>query len=68
MGLLVGWGQYLSVPDLIAEYLYGLSKDILLTKEQQLAASTVAWPLLMALNQLNVSEEALADENQLLYD
>lgn len=53
---------------LLDEYFCGLSKDTLLTKEPQLAISTMAWPLLMALNQLNVSEEALADENQLLYD
>ena len=57
----MGWGQYLSVPDLIAEYLYGLSKDILLTKEQQLAASTVAWPLLMALNQLDISNHRIIE-------
>lgn len=28
----------------------------------------VAWPLLMALNRLNVTEEALTDESQLLRD
>ena len=32
------------------------------------AASMVVWLLLMALNQLNITEEALTDENQLLRD
>ena len=32
------------------------------------AASMVVWLLLMALNQLNITEAALTDENQLLHD
>lgn len=50
------------------EYFRGLSKGTLITREPQLSISTVSWPLLMALNQGNMSEEALADENQLLHD
>lgn len=53
---------------LLDEYFCGLSKDILITKEPQLSISIMSRPLLMALNQLNVSEEALPDENQLLHD
>lgn len=52
----------------MAEYFHGLSKDILITREQQLALSTMAWPLLMALSWLNMPEEALPNENQLLCD
>jgi len=37
-------------PFCMVEYFQGLDKDILITKEWQLAASTVAWPLLNALN------------------
>lgn len=50
------------------EYFYGLNKDILITKEQQLALSTVAWPLLMALNHAELSNCTLENENQLLCD
>lgn len=37
-------------------------------KERQLAASTVAWPLLTALNHLNISEQNLEEENNSLHD
>lgn len=50
----------------MVDYFHGLSKDILVTKEQQLAASVVAWPLLNALNQAKMSANTLENENQLL--
>ncbi|SGA02984.1 Uncharacterised protein [Chlamydia abortus] len=46
-----------------AEYCQGLDKDILVTKERQLAASTVAWPLLNALYQAEMSADALESES-----
>ena len=52
----------------MVDYFHGLSKDILVTKEQQLAASVVAWPLLNALNQAKMSANTLENENQLLQD
>jgi len=52
----------------MVDYFHGLSKDILVTKEQQLAASVVAWPLLNALNQAKMSANTLENENQLLWD
>ena len=48
----------------MVEYFQGLDRDILIIEEQQLAASTVAWWLLHALNQA----ETLENENQLLRD
>ena len=50
----------------MVDYFHGLSKDILITKEWQLAASTVAWPLLNALNQAKMRANTLENENQLL--
>ena len=41
-------------PFRVVVYFHGLSKDILITKERQLAASMVAWPLLNALNQAEI--------------
>ena len=38
----------------MVEYFQGLNKDIIIIKEWQLAASTVAWPLLNALNQAEI--------------
>ena len=52
----------------MAEYFQGLEKDVLITKERQLAASTVAWPLLNALNQTEKRADALENRNQLLED
>ena len=52
----------------VADYFHGLSKDLLVTKEHQLAASTVAWPLLIALNQAEMTTNAFENENQLLQD
>ena len=52
----------------VTDYFLGLSKDILITKEWQLAASTVAWPLLNALNQAEMRANTLENENQLLQD
>lgn len=37
-------------------------------KERQLAASTAAWPLLAALNHLNISEQNPEEENNSLHD
>lgn len=45
---------------------HGLDKDILITKECQLPACAVVWPLLNALNQAEISNNALKNENQLL--
>ena len=50
----------------MAAYFQGLNKDVLITKEQQLAASTVAWPLLHPLNQAETRADTLANEKQLL--
>lgn len=52
----------------MAGYFQGLNKDILIMKEQQLAAFTVAWPLLNALNQVEMRNNTLENENQLLGD
>ena len=49
-----------------ADYFQGLDRDVLITKERQLAASTVAWPLLHALNQAEKRADTLENENQLL--
>jgi len=50
----------------MADYSHGLSEGILVTKEHQLAASTVAWPLLIALNQAEMTTNTLESENLLL--
>ena len=49
-----------------AEYFQGLEKDVLITKERQLAASMVAWPLLHALNQAEKRADTLENENEML--
>ena len=53
-------------PFRMVDYFQGLHRDILITKERQLAASTVAWPLLHALNQAEKRADTLENENQLL--
>ena len=54
-------------PFCMAEYFRGLDKDILyITKERQLVASTVVWPLLNALNQAEIRADTLESESQLL--
>lgn len=60
-GPLRGMGD--TSPFRTAEYCQGLDKDILVTKERQLAASTVAWPLLNALYQAERSADALESES-----
>ena len=50
----------------MADYFQGLHRDILITKERQLAASTVAWPLLHTLNQAEKRADTLDNENVLL--
>ena len=50
----------------VVDYFQGLHRDILIIKEWQLAASTVAWPLLHALNQAEKRAGTLENENQLL--
>ena len=67
-GPLEDGGNVQESPARLAEYFNSLNKNALTTLERQLAASTVVWSLLMALNQLNIHEEALTDENQLLRD
>jgi len=52
----------------VTDYFLGLSKDILITKGWQLAASAVVWPLLNALNQAEMRANTLENENQLLQD
>jgi len=52
----------------MADYFHGLDKYILITQECQLAASTMVWPLLNALNQAKISNNTLENENQLLQD
>jgi len=49
----------ISSPSHMADYCHGLDKDVLVTKECQLAASTVAWPLLNALNQTEMTTNTL---------
>ena len=68
MGPPVGQRKCSGVPAHLAKYFNSLNKNVLTTREQQLVVSTGAWPLLMALNQLNITEAALTDENQLLHD
>ena len=53
-------------PFRMADYFQGLHRDILITKERQLATSTVAWPLLHALNQAEKRAGTLENENELL--
>ena len=55
-------------PFRMVDYFQGLHRDILITKERQLAASTVAWPLLHALNQAEKRAGTLENENRLLRD
>ena len=52
----------------MVDYFHGLNKDILVTKEQQLAASTVARPQLNALNQAKMKANTLENENESLRD
>lgn len=49
-------------------YFEGLGKGILINKERKPTASTITWPLLMALNHLNSLEQYIEDENQLLWE
>ena len=60
-------GNVEEYPACLAEYFNTFSKDVLTSQEWQLAASMVVWPLLMSLKRLNITEEALTDENQLLH-
>ena len=53
-------------PFCMVEYFQGLDKDKLITKEWQLAASIVAWPLLNSLNQAEITANILESESQLL--
>ena len=53
-------------PFRMADYFQGLDRDVLITKERQLAASTVAWPLLHALNQAEKRVDTLENENEML--
>ena len=55
-------------PFRVADCFQGLDRDVLITKERQLAASMVAWPLLNALNQAEIRANTLENENQLLQD
>ena len=55
-------------PTLMADYFHALGKDVLTTPERQLAASTVAWPLLDALNKADKENTKLMNENCLLKD
>jgi len=66
-GLLKDWRNIASSLAHITAYFEGLGKRIMTNKKRQLAASTVAWPLLMTLKHLNMSEENL-EENHLLHD
>jgi len=50
-------------PFCMADYFHRLSKDILVIKEQQLSASTVAWPLLNVLNQAEMRANTLENKN-----
>jgi len=50
-------------PYCMVDYMQGLSKDILITKEWQLAASTVAWTLLNSLNQTKIRADTLENKN-----
>ena len=53
-------------PFRMVDYFQGLHRDILITKERQLATSTVAWSLLHALNQAEKRADTLENENKLL--
>jgi len=53
-------------PFCMADYFHGLHRDMLITKERQLAASIVAWPLLHALNQAEKRVDTLENENEML--
>jgi len=53
-------------PFCMADYFQGLHRNILITKEWQLATSTLAWPLLHALNQAEKRANTSENENQLL--
>lgn len=44
-GHLWGNGNIFQSPSCMVKYFYGLDKGILVKEEQQLAVSTVAWPL-----------------------
>ena len=63
MGPLPDGGNVQESPARLAEYFNSLNKNALTTLERQLAASTVVWSLLMALNWLNITEAARTDEN-----
>jgi len=53
-------------PFCMEDYFHGLHRDMLITKERQLAASIVAWPLLHALNQAEKRVDTLENENEML--
>jgi len=48
----------------MTDYFHELNKDILVTKEHQLAAPTVVWLLLNALNQAEMTINDLENESQ----
>ena len=50
----------------MTDYFHGLRRGMLITKERQLAASVVAWPLLHALNQAEKRVDTLENENEML--
>ena len=70
MAIIEKWGPLWVIGNMspfhMADYFQGLHRDILITKEWQLAASTVAWPLLHALNQAEKRADTLENENKLL--
>ena len=55
-------------PYCLADYFQGLGKDILVTRERQLAASTMAWLLLNALSNAKIRNNTLVNKNELLKD
>ena len=66
------WGPLCVVgnvsPYRLADYFQGLGNGTLVTRERQFAASTVAWPLLNALNNAEIRNNTLVNENELLKD
>lgn len=71
MGPLVRWWEHLLIPIPHGGMFlldYGLDKDILVAKEQQLGVSTVVWLLLNVLTHAELSSNTLENKNQLLHD
>ena len=59
-------GPVIKSPSKMADFLNELGQNLLTAEERVVAASAVAWPLLLTINAYHSLEEELQDENKLL--